>query len=83
MTSIAFIVGLIGGVGLALLREYLDNTVKSPDDIERLAGLPSLAVVPEVRSLNVHGRARSSKLLGNGQEAAEEDEELGVLGKQF
>ncbi len=36
---LAFLVGLIGGVGLALLREYLDNTVKSPDDIERLAGL--------------------------------------------
>ena len=75
---LAFLVGLIGGVGLALLREYLDNTVKSPDDIERLAGLPSLAVVPEVRSLNGHGRARSAKLLGNGQEAPQEDEESRV-----
>lgn len=75
---LAFLVGLIGGVGLALLREYLDNTVKSPDDIERLAGLPSLAVVPEVRSLNGHGRARSAKLLGNGQETPQEDEESRV-----
>jgi polysaccharide biosynthesis transport protein len=31
---------------LALLREYLDNTVKTPDDVETLARLPSLAVVP-------------------------------------
>ena len=43
---LAFLVGLVGGVGLALLREYLDNTVKTPDDIETLARLPSLAVVP-------------------------------------
>ena len=26
--------GLVGGIGLAIFREYLDNTVKSPDDIE-------------------------------------------------
>ena len=44
--ALAFLVGLVGGIGLALLREYLDNTVKTPDDIENLVGLPSLAVVP-------------------------------------
>jgi succinoglycan biosynthesis transport protein ExoP len=44
--ALAFLVGLVGGVGLALLREYLDNTVKTPDDVETLARLPSLAVVP-------------------------------------
>jgi succinoglycan biosynthesis transport protein ExoP len=44
--AMAFLVGLVGGIGLALLREYLDNTVKTPDDIETLARLPSLAVVP-------------------------------------
>ena len=35
--ALAFLVGLVGGVGLALLREYLDNTVKTPDDVETLA----------------------------------------------
>jgi capsular exopolysaccharide synthesis family protein len=44
--ALAFLVGLVGGVGLALLREYMDNTVKTPDDVETLARLPSLAVVP-------------------------------------
>jgi len=42
----AILVGIVGGIGLAIFREYLDNTVKSPDDIETLTGLPSLAVVP-------------------------------------
>ena len=36
---LAFLVGIIGGIGLAIFREYLDNTVKSPDDIEALTGL--------------------------------------------
>ncbi len=58
---LAFLVGLVGGIGLALLREYLDNTVKSPDDIETLARLPSLAVVPAYSSLN--GNARMHRLL--------------------
>jgi capsular exopolysaccharide synthesis family protein len=44
--ALAFLVGLMGGIGLALLREYLDNTVKTPDDVETLSRLPSLAVVP-------------------------------------
>ena len=48
---LAFLVGLVGGIGLALFREYLDNTVKSPDDIEALTGLPSLAVVPSLPGL--------------------------------
>jgi succinoglycan biosynthesis transport protein ExoP len=51
---LAILVGLVGGVGLALFREYLDNTVKSPDDIEALTGLPSLAVVPALPGLNGH-----------------------------
>jgi len=54
--ALAFLVGLVGGVGLALLREYLDNTVKSPDDIETLARLPSLAVVPQFAAANGNGR---------------------------
>jgi succinoglycan biosynthesis transport protein ExoP len=52
---LALLVGLVGGVGLAIFREYLDNTVKSPDDIETLTGLPSLAVVPSLPALNGNG----------------------------
>jgi succinoglycan biosynthesis transport protein ExoP len=50
--ALAFLVGLVGGIGLALMREYLDNTVKTPDDIESLARLPSLAVVPQFAGSN-------------------------------
>jgi len=43
---LAFLIGIFGGVGLCFLLEYLDNTIKGPEDVERLAGLPSLGVVP-------------------------------------
>ncbi|HET6930376.1 MAG TPA: polysaccharide biosynthesis tyrosine autokinase [Candidatus Acidoferrum sp.] len=54
--ALAFLVGLVGGIGLALLREYLDNTVKTPDDIETLTRLPSLAVVPAFGEGGPHKR---------------------------
>jgi len=54
--ALAFLVGLVGGIGLALLREYLDNTVKTPDDIETLTRLPSLAVVPAFGDGSGHKR---------------------------
>ncbi|MCH8014337.1 MAG: hypothetical protein IH823_06050, partial [Candidatus Dadabacteria bacterium] len=53
---LASFVGLLGGVGLAFFREYLDNTVKTPDDVEYLTQLPSLAMVPELAGLNGHSR---------------------------
>jgi len=67
---LAFLIGLVGGIGLALMREYLDNTVKTPDDIERLTRLPSLAVVPQFVDSN--GDAKKRGLLksfgANGHE---------------
>jgi capsular exopolysaccharide synthesis family protein len=58
---LAFLVGLVGGVGLAFLREYMDNTVKTPHDIEFATNLPSLTVVPALGTVN--GRSRMPKLL--------------------
>lgn len=66
---LSFLVGLVGGIGLALLREYLDNTVKTPDDIETLARLPSLAVVPQFAGSNGHKRrGMLPDLSGNGHD---------------
>jgi succinoglycan biosynthesis transport protein ExoP len=44
--ALAMIVGLFGGLGLAFLFERLDDSVKSFQDVEKYAGLPSLGVVP-------------------------------------
>jgi capsular exopolysaccharide synthesis family protein len=69
---LSVLVGLIGGIGLSLLREYMDNTVKTPDDIETLARLPSLAVVPALSNSNGKGNGRFAKLLKSPVVASKE-----------
>lgn len=44
---LALFLGLFGGIGLAFLMEYLDNSVKTSEDIERYAKLPTLGIIPE------------------------------------
>jgi succinoglycan biosynthesis transport protein ExoP len=62
--TLAFIVGLVGGIGLAFFREYLDNTVKTPDDIEALTHLPSLAIVPSLSGSSGYIRPTTRMLKG-------------------
>lgn len=56
--AIGAVIGLMLGVGLAFLLEYLDTTVKTEDDIEDLTGLPVIGMISpipdsEVNLLNV------------------------------
>jgi capsular polysaccharide biosynthesis protein len=46
--AIAFVVGLMTGVGMAFLLEYLDNTIKTEQDIEKLLELPVLGVISTI-----------------------------------
>jgi polysaccharide biosynthesis transport protein len=40
--------GLMLGLGLVVLLEFLDRTLKEPQEVEKLLGLPTLAVIPDV-----------------------------------
>ena len=42
----SLLVGLALGIAAAVTIEYFDTSVKSPEDIERVLGLPVIAVVP-------------------------------------
>ncbi|EIT83968.1 lipopolysaccharide biosynthesis protein [Fictibacillus macauensis ZFHKF-1] len=44
--AIGFVVGLMAAVGLAFLLEYLDNTVKSEEEVEEWLDLPVLGSIP-------------------------------------
>jgi capsular exopolysaccharide synthesis family protein len=46
--ALALIVGLFLGVGLAFFFEYLDNSVKTSEDVEQSIRLPFFGLVPEV-----------------------------------
>ena len=44
---LAAMLGLVLGGVAAFLREYLDNTAKSPEDVHRLLGVPVVGAVPQ------------------------------------
>jgi capsular exopolysaccharide synthesis family protein len=58
---IAFVLALVAGIGLAFLLDYLDDTVKSLDDIDRYIHLPALALIPSVKSEKRLRGAEASK----------------------
>lgn len=47
---IAVFLSLVAGIGLTLLLEYLDNTVKNVEDVARATQLPTLALIPSMES---------------------------------
>jgi capsular exopolysaccharide synthesis family protein len=51
-TALATAVGLMLAAGIVFLVEYLDDTLKDPDDIERVLGLPVLGLVAEMKYKN-------------------------------
>ena len=45
---IAFVLGLMVSIGLSLLLEFMDNTYKSKEELEKVVDLPVLGVIPEL-----------------------------------
>jgi capsular exopolysaccharide synthesis family protein len=41
--------GLMLGIGLAFFLDYLDSTLKTPEDVKNHLGVPLLGVIPEVK----------------------------------
>ena len=60
---IAFLLSLGGGIGLAFLLDFLDDTVKSVEDVDRYIHLPALALIPA-------GGDRAPRLPGALREAS-------------
>lgn len=58
--AMGFLLGLVGGVALAFVLESLDNTVRTPEQVETLSGLPSLGMIP--LSLDISTTRNKKKL---------------------
>ena len=71
----AFFLSIGLGLGLALFLEYLDDTVHSTEEVERVLHLPALAVIPSVGSVAkrrvLPGSTALQKQNGNGNGKSE------------
>lgn len=68
---IALLASLGAGIGLAFLLDYLDDSVRTSDDVSRALGLPTLAMIPhhginEKKRLSIRGIGSES----NGKTAS-------------
>ncbi len=63
---IAFLISLTAGIGLAFLLDYLDDSIKSSDDIGRHLGLPTLALIPYSSNTEKRKPNALTSLNGNG-----------------
>lgn len=46
--AISLVLGLMTGVFVAFMLEYLDNTIKTPEDVDKFLGIPVLGSIPDV-----------------------------------
>ena len=56
--ELSAVLGLLGGIAMAFFREFIDDRLKSSEQIERELRLPSLALVPDFNKLPQTGRRR-------------------------
>ncbi len=76
--ALGFLVGLMGGIGLAFLFENLSPLLHSKDDLEKAAGAPLLGRIPDfgIRA----GSQEKTILLSNGNAGSPAAEAFRVLG---
>ncbi|HMS19002.1 MAG TPA: polysaccharide biosynthesis tyrosine autokinase [Sphingorhabdus sp.] len=70
----ALLLSTLFGMGLALFLEYLDDTIRTTEEIESYLQLPALAAIPNIDSL-----PKRNKLLLVGGEEVEEKSNSGLL----
>ena len=66
---LAFFGGLTLAVGIAFFFEYLDNRIKTPDEIKAHLGLPFLGLVPALFAKDLHDPLISKGVPANFSEA--------------
>lgn len=59
--AIAAVLGLMAAVGLTFLLEYLDTSIKSPEDVARHLELPVLGVIPVIELTETPAAQRRPK----------------------
>lgn len=65
--AIALVVGLMAGVGIAFLLEYLDSTIKTEQGVEKILKIPILGVIPTINDQEEARERSSRRASGRGE----------------
>lgn len=60
-TIVGILIGLIVGIASALIRELLDNTLKTPEDLEKRLRVTFLGLLPELSHDDPDGKRKNEK----------------------
>jgi capsular polysaccharide biosynthesis protein len=58
--TIGVVIGLLAGVGLAILLDFLDSTLKDDQDVVELLGMPVLGAIPKMPKNESKGKKTST-----------------------
>ena len=68
------LLGLVGGVALAFFVEYMDNTIKTVEEVARYVQLPALGVIPAMHTISAGSllsRNRGKRLTAGGKNGSQ------------
>ncbi|KIL35444.1 lipopolysaccharide biosynthesis protein [Cohnella kolymensis] len=66
-TAIAFIVSLMIAVGITFLLEYLDDTIRSEEDVQQHLGIPTIAMIPRLKDEETKSYATNVTVIRGGE----------------
>ena len=71
---LAFLTSFAGSIGLALLLKYMDDSLRSADEVEKSLSLPVLAAIPTIKAASARRRRKQATTLSlqqkNGTDAS-------------
>jgi len=65
--AIGLVIGLMAGIGLAFLLEYLDSTIKTEQDVEKYLNIPVLGVITNINDQEEVRERSSRRASGRGE----------------
>lgn len=74
---IALVLGVMVGVGIVLLLEFMDNTFKSKEDLEKILDIPVLGAIPEYDTESIRGNNHIHKGRFNRKNSKNSKENVG------
>ena len=77
--ALAAFLGLVAGVGLAFVREQMDYTIRSDEDLDRVLGAPVLSRVPRIEIASKNGDSRREALVASQGGASMQSESYRTL----